>query len=127
VSRHDVAEHLGVRHLTKKQTTVEQVETASEQAQAAEKFAYFSTWIGIYGSDGAVRAFHNFMQAAYHALPSAVLLRLYGNFLMEARKDMGYPDTVVHREHILGIKINDIYDRSNMIDSSLEEICQRLG
>lgn len=109
-----------LRVLTQKGATTEQVD-------AAEKFTDFSTWIGIYGSDGAVKAFHNLMQAAYQNPPPAILLRLYGDFMVEARKDMGYPDTTVQYEHLLGMKINNIYESSNLTDLSFETICHRLN
>ncbi|MGH3833859.1 MAG: hypothetical protein ACRDRS_26045 [Pseudonocardiaceae bacterium] len=98
----------------------------SGQAQAAEIFRDFATWIGIYGSDGAVHAFHNFMQAVYRNPPPAVLMRLYGDFMVEVRKDIGYPDTAVRREHLLGMRVTDIYEIPDVIDPSFEEICARL-
>lgn len=116
-----------LRDLTQKGEIAKQADPASEQTRAAEKFRNFSTWIGIYGSDGAVQAFHNFMQAAYHNCPPAILIRLYGDFMVEARKDMGYPDTVVQREHLLGMKVADIYEIPNVIKPSFKEICERLN
>ncbi|MGH3719174.1 MAG: hypothetical protein ACRDRI_10120 [Pseudonocardiaceae bacterium] len=115
-----------LRDLTQKREAAEQVEAVSGQAQAAERFRDFSTWIGIYGSDGAVQTFHNFMQAAYRNPLSGVLMRLYGDFMVEARKDMGYPDTTVRREHLLGMKITDIYEIPDVTDPSFAEICERL-
>ncbi|MGH3855818.1 MAG: hypothetical protein ACRDR6_20495 [Pseudonocardiaceae bacterium] len=62
-----------LRDLMQKRDAAEQAETVSGQAQAAEIFRDFSTWIGIYGSDGAVHAFHNFMQAVYRNPPRSFL------------------------------------------------------
>jgi hypothetical protein len=87
----------------------------------------FATWIGICGSDDAVIAFHNFLQAAYKDAPPAIMLRLYGDFLLAARKDMGYADTNVRREQLLGSGINDIYDHPDVVDPSFEEVCDRLN
>lgn len=88
--------------------------------------ADFSTWISIYGSDESVTTFHNIMQASYSNAPPAIFLRLYGDFLLAARKDMGYPETKVDREHLLGLRINDIYEKGDVIDPSFEEVCERL-
>jgi hypothetical protein len=87
----------------------------------------FSTWIGIYGSDEAVQVFHQFMQCTYHNAPIPIQLRLYGDFLIAARKDMGYPETAVQREHLLGMRITDIYSYHDVIDQSFEEISDRLS
>lgn len=87
----------------------------------------FSTWIGIYGSDDAVQVFHNFMQAVYNDAPAQIQLRLYGDFLLAARKDMGYAETDVQREHLLGMRITDIYKSHDVIDQSFEEIAERLN
>ncbi|NUR04594.1 MAG: hypothetical protein HOY79_51250 [Streptomyces sp.] len=86
----------------------------------------FSTWVIIYGSDEAVQAFHNFMQAAYHDPPAKVLMKLYADFVISARRDMGYPETNVLQSHFLGMRINDLYDSSMLrnVDAPLDEICR---
>ncbi|HEV2639702.1 MAG TPA: hypothetical protein VGX23_31505 [Actinocrinis sp.] len=67
---------------------LDSTKTAGMAERAAEiqaKFADFSTWVNIYGSDGAIVAFHNFKQAAFHPpLPSLVATRLFADFLLEA-------------------------------------------
>lgn len=99
----------------------------AEREAGSARFRDFSTWISIYGSDEAVEAFHNFMQAAFTGAPPQIFLRLYGDFMVAARKDMGYADTAIRREHLLGMKINDIYRQPNVIDPALDEVCDRLG
>lgn len=98
---------------------------ATDQDELTRTLENFSTWIGIYGSDEAVEVFHNFMQAAYSDAPWTIQLRLYGDFLLAARKDMGYPETSVQREHLLGMRITDIYTHHDVIDQSFEEIADR--
>lgn len=100
---------------------------ATNQDQLGTTIENFSTWIGIYGSDEVVRVFHNFMQAAYNNAPVSIQLRLYGDFLLAARKDMGYSDTAVQREHLLGMRITDIYTYHDVIDQSFEEVADRLN
>ncbi|MPZ79164.1 MAG: hypothetical protein GEV28_01685 [Actinophytocola sp.] len=89
--------------------------------------ADFVTWISIFGSDGAVTAFHNFMQASYSNAPVPILIRLYGEFLVAARKDMGDSETKVFSEQLLGMRITDIYNYSDVIDPSFDEVCDRLA
>lgn len=101
--------------------------SANQSEDTIKKMTDFSNWIGIYGSDESVRAFHNWMQAIYASPPVQVLLRLYGDFLIAVRKDMGYTKTSVERQHLLGMRINDIYKYSDVVDSSFEDVCERLG
>jgi hypothetical protein len=100
---------------------------ATDQNELTNTLENFSTWIGIYGSDEAVQVFHNFMQAAYSNAPAPIQLRLYGDFLLAARKDIGNPETSVQREHLLGMRITDIYTNHDVIDQSFEEIAERLN
>ena len=75
----------------------------------AEAVSKFGTWIQIYGSDDAVRAFHRFMQAAYSTPPPEVLMRFYAELLPETRRDLGYGETTLDLIDILGIRIKDVY------------------
>lgn len=81
----------------------------AKQAEFRQKLSEFSAWIAIYGSDDAVTYFQRFMQCTYHSAPVHVLLRMYSEFVLAARRDMGYPETRVTGEHILGIRLSDIY------------------
>ncbi|MEU4739690.1 hypothetical protein AB0G02_04385 [Actinosynnema sp. NPDC023658] len=100
---------------------------AETSAEIIQKMKDFSTWISIYGSDESVRAFHNWMQAIFASPPVEIQLRLYGDFLVAARRDIGYADTEVGRQHLLGMRINDIYKYPNVIDPSFKEVCERVG
>lgn len=94
------------------------------------KTADFSTWISIFGSDEAVRAFHRFMQGAFYQAPGLVSMRLYADFVLAARKDMGYDDTDVTPLDLLGIRIKDIYEeRANYEVATLPfaEVCEKYG
>ncbi|PJN03755.1 hypothetical protein CG740_04930 [Streptomyces sp. CB01201] len=89
----------------------------------------FATWVSIYGSDGAVKAFHDFMQAAYADPPPAILMRLYADFVIAARRDMGYPDTAIDQKHFLGMRINDLYQHPMLrsVDKPFDELCREQG
>ncbi|WP_329227946.1 hypothetical protein [Streptomyces canus] len=97
-----------------------------DEEEMRSRISDFSTWVIIYGSDDAVRAFHDFMQAAYHDPPAKVLMKLYADFVLAARRDMGYADTGVQQTHFLGMRINDLYDNSLLrnVNAPLREICQ---
>jgi hypothetical protein len=89
------------------------------------KFDQFSTWIGIYGSDEAVTAFSRFMQTIYNDPPPSVMLRLFGDFMLAARADMGHPGTQLSRVKLLAMKVNNIYQYPDVTDRSLAEVCKR--
>jgi len=86
---------------------------------AGEGIAQFATWIAIFGSDDAVIAYRNFMQASFHAAPPAVAIRLYGDFVIAARRDMGDPKTGLSATDIMAIRINDIYESEMLADTTL--------
>jgi hypothetical protein len=86
------------------------------QAQLAD----FSIWITIYGSDGAIIAFHNFRQAVFHSpLPPLVATRLFADFLLEARRNIGRSGTDVTRAQMMGMRIADLYE--------VDVLCRREG
>jgi hypothetical protein len=91
-----------------------------------DRTSEFATWISIFGSDEAVKAFHDFMQASYHAAPPAVLMKLYADFVISARRDMGYPNTEIKQSHFVGIRISDLYDNNILkdINKPLADICR---
>ena len=61
---------------------------------------HFDTWVNVYGSDGAVGANSRLMQALPLAPPAALQFRLYADFLLEVRKDIGDPHSTVDRLQI---------------------------
>jgi len=69
----------------------------------------FATWVAIYGSDDALIAYHNFMQSAFNTAPAPILARLYAEFIIAARRDIGYPETQIKAGHLLGLRITDLY------------------
>jgi hypothetical protein len=85
-----------------------------ETAVFLRTMSKFASWIMVWGSDEAVLAFRNLMQASFHSAPPAVTMRVYADFYIAARRDMGYPDSKVTVNDFLGMRINDLYDlRSN--------------
>ncbi|MDH6579033.1 hypothetical protein [Kitasatospora sp. MAP5-34] len=95
------------------------------EEESRSRISDFSTWISIFGSDESVKAFHNFMQAAYHAPPPVVLMKLYADFVVAARRDMGYPETSIMPTDFLGMRINDLYESDLLanVNKSLPEVC----
>lgn len=87
----------------------------------------FATWVAIFGSDEAVESFHNFMQASFNApTPPIILMRLYADFVLSARRDMGYPDTSSTRKQILGSRITDVHTHPLFahIDKPFADLCR---
>lgn len=72
----------------------------------------FAAWIAIYGSDEAITYFQRFMQCTYRSATPAIMVRMYAEFVLAARRDMGYPDTKVTGEEIFGIRLKDVYERT---------------
>ncbi|MET9120189.1 hypothetical protein [Streptomyces sp. NPDC004528] len=90
----------------------------------------FSAWVTIFGSDEAVRAFHNFMQATYGtSTPPTILMKLYAEFVLSARRDMGYPETEINAKHFLGMRISDLYTHEELakVDMPLVDLCREVG
>ena len=90
----------------------------------------FKTWVSIYGSDDSVMAFRNFMQATYNDPPSMITGRLVAEFILAARRDIGYPDTKAEPIHVFGIRISDIHHDRDYYESMtlpFEELCAKYG
>lgn len=105
--------------------TTDKLPTPEQQAQKEE----FATWIGVFGSDEAVLAFDRFMQMFQDQLypPVEVQHWLYANFLLAARRDIGYPNTALERRHMLGLRLSDVYQRPNLFAESFDDLCRRVG
>lgn len=94
-----------------------------------EKTREFATWLTIYGSDDAILAFRNYMQGAFASAPTQIQVRLYAEFILAARRDIGYANTEVSPSDLLGVRIKDLYSKREMhwsLTSSFEELCASL-
>lgn len=102
---------------------------AADQDAFRASVSKFAAWIAIYGSDEAVTHFQRFMQCTYNAAPVPVLMRMYAEFVLAARRDMGYPDTKITAEDILGIRITDVYETSwlEALTMPLRDLYEREG
>lgn len=103
---------------------------SSDEVPSAEELRHkrhFDTWVNIYGSDGVVRAYSRFLQALPLGPPPDIQLRLYADFLIEVRKDMGDPHSGVDRLELLGGRLANLSDRSSFTDPSIDSVCKRLG
>lgn len=92
------------------------------------KIADFTTWITIYGSDDAISAHHNFTQAAFNNAPALIASRLYAEFILAARRDIGYPETSITAIQVMGMRITDLYSETDYrlaMSLPFEELCQR--
>jgi hypothetical protein len=103
--------------------------TANPQMNV-DKFSDFTTWITVYGSDEALQAFHNFTLAAGYNPPPIVTLRLVADFILAARRDIGYPDTSVTAMQLVAMKMKDLYDEDESrlaMTLPFDEVCRRAG
>ncbi|MER5703448.1 hypothetical protein ABT023_16105 [Micromonospora sp. NPDC002296] len=90
----------------------------------------FATWASIYASDDSVRAFRNLMQASYAGAPGEITLRLYCEFVLAARRDIGRSDTTTTTEEILGMRVTDLYAKDGLlwvVKESFPKICRRVN
>jgi hypothetical protein len=88
---------------------------------------HFDTWVNVYGSDGTVVAYSRLMQALPLAPPADIQFRLYADFLLEVRKDIGDPHSTVDRMQILGPRLDALSDSRSLTDPDLAGVCRRLG
>lgn len=100
-----------------------------DDEDSRSKISDFATWVAIYGSDEAVRAFRNFMQAAFHSAPPIVLMKLYSEFVLAARRDIGQAETKITELDFLGARIRDLHQSDLLIGIGrpLLEICADHG
>jgi hypothetical protein len=87
----------------------------------------FDTWVNVYGSDGIVQAYSRLMQGLPLGPPADIQFRLYADFLIEVRKDIGDPGTTVDRMQILGPRSANLSDRRSLTDPDLDAVCKRLN
>jgi hypothetical protein len=96
-----------------------------------EKFVNFSTWITVFGSDEAFSAYHNLTQSFNYSPPIQISLRLVADFILAARKDIGYPDTDVTRMQLTALRLNDFYQQGELLGQvmalPLEQACMLVG
>jgi hypothetical protein len=90
----------------------------------------FTHWVQIYGSDDAVRASLRFMQGTYGGAPPLVLVRLLGDLIVAARRELGYADTEIRAVEVLAMRITDAYTSPEYyadLTDPLETVCARHG
>ncbi len=87
------------------------------QLKLFEAVHHFQTWGVVYASDEAVTAFGRLMQATFHGgAPETVILRLYADFALAARRDMADSTSSTTIAEILQPRIGDLYFDPRMTD-----------
>ena len=96
-----------------------------------DKFVNFSTWITVFGSDEALVAYHNLTKSFHYSPPIQITLRLVADFILAARKDIGYPDTDITRAQLVALRLNDFYEQGELLEQimtlPLEQACKLAG
>lgn len=105
--------------------------SAAEQSRQQKMSKDFGTWIAVFGSDEAVSAYHRWAQATFHQpIPPPVLLRLWADLMLAARRDIGDSATCTTTTELLGLRLTDLYevpDNLVAVDLPLDELCARFG
>jgi hypothetical protein len=87
-------------------------------------------WVQVYGTDDTVLASMHLMQAMYHGCPPLVLSRLFGELILQLRRELGDADTALGLADILAIRMNDAYTDSEHLanlSDPLDEVLARYG
>ncbi len=96
-----------------------------------DKFVSFAKWIIIFGSDEAIAAYHNLTTSFNYKPPIQISLRLVADFILAARKDIGYPDTKVTGIQLTALRLNDFYEQGDemhqIMTFPLPEACKLAG
>jgi hypothetical protein len=97
----------------------------SEESRAAiadkvavnKVFVEFARWIGIYGSDEVLTAYHHLMQGMSYGAPPVVLNRLMADFLLAARRDIGNSNSKAQQDELLIVtfRVNDFYNEGDLV------------
>ena len=106
-------------------------EAVADADSNVDKFVSFAKWITIYGSDEAFRAYHNLTQSFPYDPPLPITLRLIADFMLSARKDIGYPETEVTRAQLVALRVTDFYQLGDkfghVMTLPLDEACKLAG
>ncbi|MDJ0379199.1 hypothetical protein [Cryobacterium sp. PH31-L1] len=81
--------------------------TEAALAGAGEVMSDFQTFVSVWGSDDAVRAFYKFRVASSTNPPSMITIRLVSDFMIEARRDLAWPNTKLTGREVMGMRINE--------------------
>jgi hypothetical protein len=103
--------------------TSDEVPTPEELEHKRE----FDTWVNVYASDGVIRAYSRFIMALPHQPPADIQFRLYADFLLEIRNDVGHPDSTITRMDVLAGRTGNLSDLSSLTEPKLDVVCKRLA
>jgi hypothetical protein len=76
-------------------------------AGAGDIMSDFQTFVSVWGSDDAVRAFYRFRTASSTNPPPMIIIRLVSDFIIEARRDLAWPSTTLTGREVMGMRINE--------------------
>jgi hypothetical protein len=100
--------------------TGQELDEATMKRIVLDDIFRFALWVQIYGTDDAVEATVRFMQALWVQAPSNILVRLQGELILAARRELGYRDTRIRPVDSFALRIRDAYTdqewRADMTD-----------
>lgn len=77
----------------------------------------FMTFIAVWGSDKALRAFSRYRLGSSTEPPAEIALRLVTDFMLAAREDLRSGPTQANGIDLLGSRINDLYAHPDLVDA----------
>lgn len=97
-----------------------------DDADTMRMFQTFSAWIGIVGSDEAVRAWSSLIQSTFHDAPPVVMLRLYADFQLAARRGPRRPPNLSHGQRTDGDQDQRPVRRSDLLYGNVVDVGRSL-
>jgi hypothetical protein len=85
------------------------IDAETMKTVALDDITQFAHWVQIYGSDDSVLATTQFMQAAFNGAPANILVRLMGELIIAARRELGYSETKIGPLESFAMRITDAY------------------
>lgn len=90
----------------------------------------FQTAVIVWGSDQVIEAFARYRILASHNPPALITMRLVADLQLAMRRDLAWPDTKVELGLIIGMRINDLDEHSEILHAMkmpLEELYEQEG
>lgn len=103
-------------------------EQATEQME--DVLSDFQTAVIVWGSDQVVEAFARYRILASRNPPPLITMRLVADLQLAMRRDLAWPDTEVELGLIIGMRINDLDEHSEILHAMkmpLEELYKQEG
>ncbi len=105
-----------IGNIFSQQQSEESRKAVADKAAVRKTLLDFSRWIVIYGSDEALRAYHNLFHGMTYDAPWVVQQRLMADFFLAARRDIGFAGSKAQQSELLtvALRLNDFYNQGDL-------------